>query len=188
MLSVAQGGPRAKPGHVGRAIPGVQLKIDSPNAEGVGEVWARGPNVMLGYAGDEEATSSVFSDGWLRTGDLGKLDRKGQLTLVGRAKDVVVASSGENVYPDDVEARIGKLEHVHELTVLGIPDGRGGERLACVLVPETADDQPRTNRHDRARAALDARARESASRAAACAGAGVRRASTAHRELESEAR
>jgi long-chain acyl-CoA synthetase len=156
VLSVAQGGPRAKAGHVGRAIPGVELKIDSPNAEGVGEVWARGPNVMLGYAGDEEATSSVMSDGWLRTGDLGKLDRKGQLTLVGRAKDVVVASSGENVYPDDVEARIGKLEHVQELTVLGIPDGRGGERLACVLIPETADEVPRAKRHELARAALDA--------------------------------
>ena len=156
VLSVAQGGPKAKAGHVGRAIPGVELKIDSPNAEGVGEVWARGASVMLGYAGDEEATSAVMSEGWLRTGDLGKMDRKGQLTLVGRAKDVVVASSGENVYPDDVEARIGKLEHVQELTVLGVPDGRGGERLACVAIPETADDVPRAKRHERARAALDA--------------------------------
>jgi long-chain acyl-CoA synthetase len=155
VLSVAQGGPKAKAGHVGRAIPGVELKIDSPNPEGVGEVWARGANVMLGYAGDEEATSAVMSGGWLRTGDLGKMDRKGQLTLVGRAKDVVVASSGENVYPDDVEARLGKLEYVHELTVLGVPDGRGGERLACVAVPETADDVPRAKRHERARASLD---------------------------------
>ena len=143
---------------------------------------------MLGYAGDEEATSSVLSDGWLRTGDLGKLDRKGQLTLVGRAKDVIVASSGENVYPDDVEARIGKLEHVQELTVLGIPDGRGGERLACVLIPETADDVPRAKRHERARAALDAARRESAAGAAPGAGLGVRRAPAAHRDPEGEAR
>jgi len=111
---------------------------------------------MLGYAGDEEATSAVISGGWLRTGDLGKLDRKGQLTIVGRAKDVVVASSGENVYPDDVEARLGKLEHVQELTVLGVPDGRGGERLACVAIPETTEDVPRAQRHERTRAALDA--------------------------------
>jgi long-chain acyl-CoA synthetase len=158
VLSVAPGGPRAKAGHVGRAIPGVELKIDAPNAEGVGEVLARGPNVMLGYAGDEEATSAVLSDGWLRTGDLGKLDRRGQLTLVGRAKDVVVASSGENVYPDDVEARLGNLEHVKELTVLGVPDHRGGERLACVLVPEADEATPRAKRHERARAALDAAA------------------------------
>ncbi len=156
VLSVAPGGPKSKAGHVGRAIPGVELKIDAANAEGVGEVLARGPNVMLGYAGDEEATSAVISGGWLRTGDLGKLDRKGQLTIVGRAKDVVVASSGENVYPDDVEARLGKLAHVQELTVLGVPDGRGGERLACVAIPETADDVPRAKRHERARASLDA--------------------------------
>ncbi|HEX3773681.1 MAG TPA: AMP-binding protein [Polyangiaceae bacterium] len=155
VLSVAPGGPRAKPGHVGRAIPGVELKIDAPNAEGVGEVLARGPNVMLGYAGDEEATSAVLTGGWLRTGDLGKLDRKGQLTLVGRAKDVVVASSGENVYPDDVEARLGQLEQVKELTVLGVPDSRGGERLACVAVPESDDGVPRAKRHERVRAALD---------------------------------
>jgi long-chain acyl-CoA synthetase len=160
VLSVAPGGPRAKAGHVGRAIPGVELKIDSPNAEGVGQVLARGPNVMLGYAGDEEATNSVLSDGWLRTGDLGKIDRKGQLTLVGRAKDVVVASSGENVYPDDVEARIGKVPHVTELTVLGVPDGRGGERLACVAIPEADAEVPRATRHERARVALDAALRD----------------------------
>ncbi len=156
VLSVAPGGPKAKAGHVGRAIPGVELKIDAANAEGVGEVLARGPNVMLGYAGDEEATSAVISDGWLRTGDLGKMDRKGQLTIVGRAKDVVVASSGENVYPDDVEARLGKLEYVQELTVLGVPDGRGGERLACVAIPETTEEVPRAKRHEQARASLDA--------------------------------
>lgn len=155
VLSVAPGGPRAKAGHVGKAIPGVELKIDAPNAEGVGEVLARGPNVMLGYAGDEEATNAVIQDGWLRTGDLGKIDRKGQLTLVGRAKDVVVASSGENVYPDDVEARLGSLEHVKELTVLGIPDSRGGERLACVAVPETDEATPRPKRHERVRMALN---------------------------------
>ena len=160
VLSVAPGGPRAKSGHVGRAIPGVELKIDAPNAEGVGQVLARGPNVMLGYAGDEEATSAVLSEGWLRTGDLGKIDRKGQLTLVGRAKDVVVASSGENVYPDDVEARIGKVPHVAELTVLGVPDARGGERLACVAIPEADAEVTRAVRHERARVALDAALRD----------------------------
>ncbi|MEP7052115.1 MAG: AMP-binding protein [Pseudomonadota bacterium] len=156
VLSVAPGGPKAKAGHVGRAIPGVELKIDAPNAEGVGEVLARGPNVMLGYAGDEEATAAVISGGWLRTGDLGKIDRRGQLSIVGRAKDVVVASSGENVYPDDVEARLGKVEHVQELTVLGVPDHRGGERLALVAIPEASEEVPRAKRHQNARTALEA--------------------------------
>jgi long-chain acyl-CoA synthetase len=156
VLSVAPAGPKSKSGHVGKPIPGVELKIDAPNALGVGEVLARGPNVMLGYADDEAATRSVLTeDGWLRTGDLGKLDRKGRLAIVGRAKDVVVASTGENVYPDDVEARLGKLEHVKELTLLGIADGRGGERLACAAVPEADDGISRAERHQRARASLD---------------------------------
>src|SRR6185295_6213382 len=70
VLSVAPAGPKSKSGHVGKPIPGVEIKIDAPNAEGVGEVLARGPTVMLGYADDAEATKSVLTDdGWLRTGD-----------------------------------------------------------------------------------------------------------------------
>jgi long-chain acyl-CoA synthetase len=112
---------------------------------------------MLGYTGDPEATrDSITADGWLRTGDLGKLDRRGKLSIVGRAKDVVVTSNGENVYPDDVEARLGRVEHVSELAILGIPDGRGGERLACAAVPESESDLPRVERHARARRSLEA--------------------------------
>src|SRR5690606_36369056 len=117
---------------------------------------ARGPNVMLGYADDPESTAQVLTpDGWLRTGDLGKLDRHGQLVIVGRAKEVIVASNGENVYPDDVEARLGRVEAVLELAVLGVPDGRGGERVALVAVPEEDATLGRDERHARARAALE---------------------------------
>lgn len=157
VLTVAQGGPRAKAGHVGKAVPGVEVRIDRPNADGVGEVLARGPNVMLGYADNEEATrQAIDADGWLHTGDLGKLDGRGQLVLVGRAKDVIVASNGENVYPDDVEAHLGTVEHIAELCVLGVPDGRGGERVACVAVPEADPSLDRSARHERAKASLDA--------------------------------
>jgi long-chain acyl-CoA synthetase len=157
VLTVAEGRPGARSGHVGRAIPGVEIRIASPNAEGVGEVLARGPNVMLGYSDDPEATSQIIdADGWLKTGDLGKLDRKKNLVIVGRAKDVIVASNGENVYPDDVEARLGRVEHVKELAVVGIADGRGGERVACAAVPEDDDAMSRAERHTRARASLDA--------------------------------
>jgi long-chain acyl-CoA synthetase len=157
VLTVAESGPKARPGHVGRAIPGVEIRIGAPNAEGVGEVLARGANVMLGYSDDPEATSQVIDhDGWLHTGDLGKLDGRGHLVIVGRAKDVIVASNGENVYPDDLETRLGRVEHVKELAVLGIPDGRGGERVACVAVPEEDAEIPRAERHARARKALDA--------------------------------
>ncbi len=154
VLSVARGGPRAKSGQVGKPVPGVELRIDKPDQDGVGEVIARGPNVMLGYADNEEATSAVIDrDGWLHTGDLGKLDHKGRLTIVGRAKDVIVTSTGENVYPDDIEARLGRIRHVNELAVLGVDDGRGGERVALAAVVEY--DGPRDQGHEKAREELN---------------------------------
>ena len=155
VLAVAEAGPRSRPGHVGKPIPGVELRIDAPNAAGVGEILARGPNVMLGYSGDPEATARVITeDGWLRTGDLGKFDGKGRLSIVGRAKEVIVASNGENVYPDDVEARLGRVPHVAELAVVGVSDGRGGERVALAAVPDGEDGAPRAERHERAQTAL----------------------------------
>lgn len=155
VLTVAAGGPRARSGSVGLAVPGVELRIKSPSADGVGEVLARGPNVMLGYSDDLAATSlAIDEEGWLHTGDLGKLDGKGRLTLIGRAKDVVVSKTGENIYPDDVEARIGEVPHVAEYCLLGVPDGRGGERLGCAAVPQAASETSRAERHDLCRAAL----------------------------------
>ncbi|HVU03916.1 MAG TPA: AMP-binding protein [Polyangiaceae bacterium] len=156
VLAVASARPGAKPGHVGKAVPGVELRIHEPNAEGVGEILARGPNVMLGYADDEEETRrTIDEDGWLHTGDLGKLDRKGNLAIVGRAKDTIVASNGENVYPDDVEARLGSIDRIQEYVVLGVVDPRGGERIACVAVPTADDSVPKQERHAAAKQSLD---------------------------------
>ncbi len=158
VLSVAQASPRAKPGHVGKAIPGVEIKLDSPDKDGVGEVLARGPNVMVGYEGDLEATRAVIQDGWLRTGDLGRFDRAGKLTIVGRAKEVIVSANGENVYPDDLEAMLGALRHVHELSVVGIEDARGGERVALLAVPaRPVDGEPDDARARKARATASVR-------------------------------
>lgn len=167
VLSVAKASPGTKPGHVGKAIPGVEIKIASPDASGVGEVLARGPNVMKGYANDDLGTQMVLDDeGWLHTGDLGKLDKQGRLVLVGRQKDVIVASNGENVYPDDVEELLGVVPGIKELSIVGVPDHKGGERVACLAVPEADDDvdepvpsartgaQARKARTERARAAL----------------------------------
>jgi long-chain acyl-CoA synthetase len=140
VLTVAIASSRAKPGNVGRAIPNVEIKIDNPNDKGVGEVLARGPNVMVGYANNEEATSQVLVDGWLKTGDLGKLDKKKRLTIVGRQKDVIVSSNGENVYPDDLETLLGKVAHIKELAIVGVDDGQGGERVGCLAVPERPVD------------------------------------------------
>lgn len=146
VLSVAKGGPKGRSGQVGKPVPGVDLKIDAPNQDGVGEVLARGPNVMLGYADDPEATrAAIDDDGWLHTGDLGKINHRGELSIVGRAKDTIVTSTGENVYPDDVEARLGRIDRVTELAVVGVSDSRGGERVAvaCVVEPQggSEDDE-----------------------------------------------
>lgn len=170
VLTVAKASPRGSAGHVGKAIPGVQIKIGEPDASGVGEVLARGANVMKGYADNEAATAqAIDADGWLHTGDLGKLDKQGRLVIVGRQKEVIVAANGENVYPDDVENLLGKIEHVKELAIVGIDDGHGGERVACLAVleaPQAADDDDdrdapsRGERNERALEALRAAIQE----------------------------
>ncbi len=135
VLSVAKSTPKTRPGHVGKAIPGVELKLANADEQGVGEVLARGPNVMQGYYGNVDATrATVDEQGWLHTGDLGKFDRRGQLVLVGRQKDVIVGASGENVYPDDVEELLGRVPDIDELSVVGVVRG-DTEVVACLAVP-----------------------------------------------------
>ncbi len=133
VLTVARPGKRIERG-VGKPVPGVELKIADPDDRGVGEVVARGPNVMAGYTDEEATRAAIDADGWLHTGDLGRIDAKGRLEIVGRRKDVVVSPTGENVYPDDVERRLGEVPHVAELAVVGVDVG-GSERLACLAVP-----------------------------------------------------
>ena len=148
--------PGSKAGHVGKPIPGVEVRIVDPDDNGVGSVEARGPNVMKGYYGNDTATKASFSeDGWLKTGDLGKLDRKGRLVLSGRAKDVVVTAAGENIYLDDVENTLGELSFVKEYSLVGVADSRGGERLGMLAVPDDSDAEARASMHDRARESID---------------------------------
>ena len=155
VITVSNPKPGERAGHVGKPLAGTELKIHDPDPKGIGEVYARGPTIMLGYADDEEATrDAIDDDGWLHTGDLGKLDRKGNLVLVGRAKDVVVTSAGENIYPDDVEERLGKVAHVAELTLLGMDDANGGERLALVAVPEPDSSRDRAQMRTLAKTSL----------------------------------
>src|SRR5262245_32329429 len=122
-------------GTVGRPLPGVQIDIKDPDASGVGEVIARGPNVMLGYFGNEEATREALVDRWLYTGDLGRLDDEGNLYLVGRSKEIIVDTNGKNVYPDEVEEVYQDSPYIKELSVIGMPDGIG-EKVACIVVPD----------------------------------------------------
>ncbi len=126
-------------GTVGKALPGVELRILEPDNEGIGEVLARGPNVMAGYFGDKESTDAVLKAGWLYTGDLGRIDDEGRLYLVGRKKDVIIDANGKNVYPDELEDVYGVHPHIKELSIVGLPDEGGGEKVACLCVPDNKE-------------------------------------------------
>ncbi|MBN2765162.1 MAG: AMP-binding protein [Paludibacteraceae bacterium] len=103
----------------GYAMEGVELKLNEPNKKGVGEIWAKGPNVMVGYYKNPEATEEVLtSDGWFRTGDLGKFDAKQRLFIKGRMKNTIISASGENIYPEDIESVINNTQYVVESLVI----------------------------------------------------------------------
>jgi long-chain acyl-CoA synthetase len=124
---------------VGRPLPGVEIRIADADAGGIGEVIARGPNVMLGYYQNEQATQSALVGRWLYTGDLGRLDDEGNLYLVGRSKEIIVDTNGKNVYPDEVEELYKDSPYIKELGVVGLPDGIG-EKVACLVVPDYDSD------------------------------------------------
>lgn len=106
-------------GSGGLPFPSVQIKIENKNEEGIGEITAKGPNVMLGYYEMEEETSNVLKDGWFYTGDLGYLDKDGYLFITGRKKNVIVLKNGKNIYPEELEQVITKLPYVAEVMVYG---------------------------------------------------------------------
>ncbi|HMH44043.1 MAG TPA: AMP-binding protein, partial [Pyrinomonadaceae bacterium] len=139
VLTVTRPENRLLAGTVGKSLPGVEIRIADPDPTGVGEVIARGPNVMLGYFGNEEATREALVDRWLYTGDLGRLDDEGNLYLVGRSKDIIVDTNGKNVYPDEVEEVYQDSPYIKELSVIGLPDGIG-EKVACMVVPDNEYD------------------------------------------------
>jgi len=140
VLTVARPGNKLLRGSVGKPLPGVEVKIDKPDENGVGEVLARGQNVMLGYFNNEEATEAVLHDRWLKTGDLGRLDEDGNLYIVGRSKDVIIDSNGKNIYPDEIEDLYGKSPLIKESSVVGLPDADGGEKIAALVVPDYEHD------------------------------------------------
>lgn len=107
-----------KPGSVGTPILACRVKIDNPDENGEGEICVKGPNVMLGYYNNPEATAEVFDkDGFFRTGDYGKLDDEGWIYITGRKKNLIILSNGKNVYPEEIEADLQKVEGVNEVVV-----------------------------------------------------------------------
>ncbi len=123
----------------GRAIPGMETRIASPDQKGAGELLIRGDYVMLGYLDDPEATAETIDrDGWLHTGDIGTLDNSGNLAITDRLKDMYI-SGGFNVYPAEVEQALMRMEGITDVAVVGVPDERMGEvgKAYVVVAPDT---------------------------------------------------
>lgn len=107
-----------KPGSVGTPILACRVKIDNPDENGEGEICVKGPNVMLGYFNNPEATAEAFDkDGYFHTGDYGRLDEEGWIYITGRKKNLIILSNGKNIYPEELEAELQKIEGVSEVVV-----------------------------------------------------------------------
>ena len=106
-------------GSIGRPIPHVEARIDEADDDGVGELVVKGPNVMLGYYNDKKATESVMEDGWFHTGDLARIDEDGYIFICGRRKSVIVLKNGKNIYPEEMEGLVNKIEGVKESFIFG---------------------------------------------------------------------
>ena len=121
-------------GSIGKAFPSLDVKIDNPNEEGIGELLAKGPTIMLGYYNNEEATKETIEDGWLHTGDLAKIDKDGYIFITGRKKFVIVLKNGKNIYPEELEALVNKIEGVKESFVYGKPEEDGDFKICAKIV------------------------------------------------------
>ncbi len=132
---VAAGTPKVrKVGSIGKKFPSVDVKISNANEEGVGELLVKGDNVMLGYYKNEEATKdAIDEDGWFHTGDLAKIDEDGYIYITGRKKNVIVLQNGKNIYPEEIETLINKVEGVKESMVYGKPDD-GDLKISAKIV------------------------------------------------------
>lgn len=125
-----------KAGTVGQVLEDVEVRIDRPNADGEGEIVVKGPNVMLGYYKNDKATSEVLNDGWYRTGDLGRVDGEGMLSICGRVKNLIVTPNGKNVYPEEIENQLLKSPYIAEIMVYGHKISATAEEVYAVIFPD----------------------------------------------------
>ena len=125
---------RRRLGSIGKKFPSLEVKIFEPNEEGVGELLAKGGSVMLGYYNNEEATrNAIDSDGWFHTGDLARIDEDGFIYIAGRKKDVIVLQNGKNIYPEEIETLINKIDGIKESLIYGTPDN-GDLKISAKVV------------------------------------------------------
>ncbi|MCX5716346.1 MAG: AMP-binding protein [Candidatus Omnitrophica bacterium] len=127
---------KQKFGSVGMVIPDVEIKILNPDKNKTGEVLIKGPNVMKGYYKRPKETEEVLKSGWFYSGDFGHIDKDGYLFLTGRLKEIIVLSSGKNIYPEEIETHYQKSPFIKELCVLGILKEGATEELGAVIVPD----------------------------------------------------
>lgn len=132
---------KSKRGSVGPAVEGVELHIENPDSNGIGQIIAKGPSNMKGYYQNPNATEKAIRDGWLYTGDLGYIDAEGYLYLTGHCKDIIVPASGKNVYPVELEVLYGNTPAISEMCVVGIPyEGETDTVIHAVIVPTAHDE------------------------------------------------
>lgn len=130
---------KPKIGSAGKPIPGVEIMINQPNRDGVGEILIKGPNVMKGYYKKEEETKEIMENGWFHSGDLGYIDKEGYLYITGRIKEVIVLSSGKNIYPEELESFYAQIPFIKEICIIGKPERDNpkiSESLWAVIVPD----------------------------------------------------
>ena len=121
-------------GSIGKAFPSLEVKLADKDEDGIGELMVKGPTVMLGYYNNEEATKETIEpDGWLHTGDLARIDKDGFIFITGRKKFVIVLKNGKNIFPEELEALVNKIEGVKESFVYGRPEDDGDYKI-CVKV------------------------------------------------------
>ncbi|MCK9343018.1 MAG: AMP-binding protein [Massilibacteroides sp.] len=144
-------------GSVGRVVDRMQVKIDSTDPENVvGEIMVNGDNVMMGYYKNEEATQQVLSkEGWLRTGDLGTIDKDGFIYIKGRSKNMILSASGQNIYPEEIEDKLNNMPFIDESVVISI-----GEKIVALIHPDWEQVDSENLKHEEIEKLMQANIKE----------------------------